>query len=374
MTPFSYGKRRSIQPNLSYRKGLPAARIIIIPPLVILVCLVFSFSLYGQLPAQESNWDRISALEVVRNSDTSDNLKHLFQLARAGKNTELLQSLSEIGQDSGLPAPVRDYLAFSFTLGLSDLEPDAVNSGVLDYLSNYRARTLVTHYDHPEMTTPLFNVRAAAAGVRNQWARKHAFIRAENLNPDAPNQWIEAYLNADPAERRGFVDTLDFALPGQLHDLGSSALALLDEHPELTLVATRASLNSGDINLLQQSISRGKGPALSKVLKAAAIELNAEDAIGLLDHCLRYCSDTSAALAIAHLAPAQLHESKIREMLFDTLGNRDLGAAAALVLGGSKDPQIHSRLGEIASNKDSLTTKRAKLAVSSRALQKEVEL
>jgi len=224
------------------------------------------------------------------------------------------------------------------------------------------------------MITPLFNVRAAAAGVRNQWARQQAFIRAENLKSGTPNQWIEAYLNAAPVERQGFVDTLDFALPGQLHDLGSSALALLDDHPELSLVATRAGLYSGDMNLLQQSIMRGTGPAISKVLEAASIELNAEDAIGLLEHCLRSCSDTNAALAIAHLAPAQLHESGIRELLFDTLGNRDLGAAAALVLGGSTDPQVQSRLGEIASKEDSLTTKRAKLAVSSRALQKEAEL
>ena len=67
-----------------------------------------------------------------------------------------------------MPAPVKDFTVFSFTLGLSDLDANSVNPQVLDFLSTYEARTLVARDDHPRMAVPLFNIQAAAAGERNK--------------------------------------------------------------------------------------------------------------------------------------------------------------------------------------------------------------
>ncbi|RLE18645.1 MAG: hypothetical protein DRJ50_12875 [Actinobacteria bacterium] len=346
----------------------------IIFSLAALICLIPSLNLHGQTALPEPNWDRSLALKTIHKADAQATLKPLFQMARAGSNQELLEALSAIAQDSGMSAPARDYTVFSFTLGLSDLDVNSVSPKVLDFLSTYQVQTLVTHDDHPRITVPLFNIRAAAAGVQNSWDRQKAATRATSLLQEHPDQWISSYLAAGQAGRRGFVDALDFATPEQLRTLGWSALALLDEKPELTLVTASAGMNSGDFELLQQSISRGDGPGLSRVLEAASRELSAEEQIKLLDYSLQLGSDTKAALAIAQLAPTLLDEPAVQKILFSTLADRNLGAAAAMVLGASGDPGIQAQLSEVASKKEGLARQRAELAISTGRLEREAEL
>ena len=342
--------------------------------LVVLFCLIPSLNLHGQTAMPEPNWDRSLAVRTIHKADAQATLKPLFQMARAGSNQELLDALSAIVLDPGMPAPAKDYMVFSFTLGLSDLDANSVSPKVLDFLSTYQARTLVAHDDHPHMAVPLFNVQAAAAGVQNSWDRQQAVTRATSLLQDHPEQWISSYLAAGQAGRRGFVDSLDFAPSGQLRELGWSALALLDEKPELTLVTARAGMNSGDFELLRQSISRGDGPGLSRVLDAASRKLSAEENINLLEHSLQLGSDTKAALAIAQLSPALLDEPAVRKILFSTLADRNLGAAAAMVLGASSNPEIQAQLSEIASKKEGLARQRAELAISTGKADRGAEL
>jgi len=339
--------------------------------LVVPFCLVTSLNLDAQRMMPEPNWDRALAVQTIRKTDTQAILKPLFQMALAGRNEELLYSLSAIRQDPGIPNPTRDYLVFSFALGLSDLDANAVSPEVMDFLSTYEALTLVAHDDHPAMAVPLFNIRAATAGVRNSWDRQQASARAVGLLLEPAAQWILSYLAANPAGRRGFVDALEFASTQQLRGLGWAALAHLDEKPELTLVAAQAGLDSGDFELLQQSISRGSGPGLPRVLEAASRKLSVEDSIGLLNYTLQLGSDTKAALAIAQLAPTHLDEPAVREMLFSTLASRNLGAAAALVLGASADPEIQARLSEIASKENGLAQQRAAWVISNRRADRE---
>jgi hypothetical protein len=346
----------------------------IVFPLAVLFCLTPSLNLHGQTAMPEPNWDRSLALKTIHKADAQVTLKPLFQMARAGSNRELLDALSAIVQDTGMPAPAKDFTVFSFTLGLSDLDANSVSPKVLEYLSTYQARTLVAHDDHPRITVPLFNIRAAAAGVQNNWDRQKAVTQATGLLQEHPDQWISSYLAAGPAGRRGFVDALDSAPAGQLRKLGWSALALLDEKPELTLVTARAAMNSGDFELLRQSISRGDGPGLSRVLEAASSKLNTEESIDLLEHSLQLGSDTKAALAIAQLAPTLLDEPAVQKILFSTLADRNLGAAAAMVLGASGDPGIQAQLSEIASKKEGLARQRAALAISTGQADRGAEL
>ena len=346
----------------------------IIRPLAVLFCLIPSLNLNGQTVMPEPNWDRSLALRTIHKTDAQATLKPLFQMARAGSNRELLEALSSIIQDPGMPGPVKDFTVFSFTLGLSDLNVNTVNPRVLDFLSTYEARTLVARDDHPRMAMPLFNIQAAAAGVRNSWDRRQAAVRATSLLQGHPDQWISSYLDTGPAGRRGFEDALDFASTEQLRGLGWSALALLDDKPELTLVTARAGMDSDDFELLRQSISRGDGPGLSRMLEAASRKLSAQESIDLLEYSVQLGSDTKAALAIAQLAPTLLGEPAVRHMLFNTLADRNLGAAAALVLGASSDLEIQARLSEIASKKEGLARHRAALAISTGRADREAEL
>ena len=345
-----------------------------IRPLVVLFFLAQPLHLPGQASMPEPNWDRAQALQAIDKTDTQARLKPLFQLARTGSSAELLDALSAIELDFAMAAPAKDYLVFSFTLGLSDLDADAVDSEVLEFLSHYKTRTLVEHDDHPGMALPLFNVRAAAAGVQNRWGRQKAAARAEALLLGPADEWVLFYLAADPTGRRGFDDALGFATPDQLRVLGQAALSQLDEHPELTQVTARTAMETGNTELLQQAITKGGGPDLSRILEAASRKLSIDDRIELLSHSMEQGSDTKAALAIAHLAPSLLDEPLVREMLFSTLADRKLGAASALVLGASTDPEIETRLSKIASAKSGLEGQRAALAIGARRAEKEAGL
>ena len=323
-------------------------------------------NVFAQPQVEDPLWDRSTALQSVDRTQAMNSLRPLYEMARSGNETGLLKALSGIETDKDLPAPSRDYRVYSFTLGLGDMEADTVGPAVIGWLSNYQPATRVAHQDHPRMAVPLFNVRAAAQGVTNGWERQKASIEAERMLGGAPDQFISSYLAAGSAGRRGFIEALEFATPQQSAELSRIASDNLAESPELTLVAARAAMKSGNMELLRQSIIFGDGPGLSVALKEASGELSAEESAELLRHTIETGSASNAALAIALLAPATLDDPAVRDLMFINLANRDLGAAAALVLGGSTDPEIHSRLDEIASGDAGLEKQRAQLAISFR--------
>lgn len=335
-----------------------------------LFCLAFSPNLNAQVTMPAANWDRNLALSVARQADVKPVLKPLYQLVQTGSNSELLEALSSIELDSAIPDPARDFLLFSFVVGLGDLEANAVSPEVLDFLAGYEPKTLVSDEDHPRITVPLFNVRAATAGTRNRWDRQLASTRAEGLLPE---QWLLNYVGASVAQRRGYIDALDFASTEFLDKLGWSALTRLDERPELILVVARAAADSGDFDLLQQSLLQGSGPELSRALATVSPILSDPEAADLLNGVLRSGSDSRAALFIAHLAPTRLDNTVVRDILFDTLANRNLGAAAALVLSASNNREIQTRLKKIASEKESLSQKRASWVINTRNAERGAE-
>jgi hypothetical protein len=284
-----------------------------------------------------------------------------------------MAALSAITRDPEISAPARDYVVFKFSLGLSDLEAGAVSPQVLEFLYRYQPLTLVTHSDHPRTAVPLFNTQAATAGLRNHWERQEASLRAERLLMQPPEEWVASYLAADSAGRRGFEDALELASPGQLRELGWYALTFLKEMPDLTLITARAGLGSGDNELLRQSLTSGSGAGLSRAFRMASEELEHDDIVLLLDYTLNQASDSRAGLAIAHLASNRLEDPAVRQMLFNTLADQNLGPAAALVLGASPDPEIQSRLGAIATENEGLAQRRAALALSVRRAEERAE-
>jgi len=332
--------------------------------LILYTCLLPWQGVYGQAAFPEPNWDRALAVETVKLIDTDRVLKTLVQSARAGDNGQVLATLIAVEQNDGWPVPAREYTIWSLTLGLADMDMNTVSPKVLDFLSAYEHRTLVAHDDRDSVGVPLFNISAAATGVRNSWARQRGGGRAEILLHHDPALWIKAYLEAGPAERRGFTDALDFASDEQLDALARSAIGRLSGHPGLTAVAGKSALILGDPDLLQHTLALGSGPDLHRILEAAANSLDAEEIKALLFQAIRQGPDKKAGLAIAQLAPALLDDPAVRAKMFELLENRDLGASAALVLGSSTDPEIHHRLNALAERKDGLAAQRASLAIT----------
>ena len=249
----------------------------------------------------------------------------------------------------------------------------SVIAQVLDYLATYEVKTSVPHADYPRIGVPLFNVKGAVAGLHHSLERARATTRAQGLFEHQLDGWLSAYLAANTAERRGFVDALGFATPGQLGLLGWLALERLNEQPALTIVAAWAGLAGGDYLLLENAICRGSGPGVMRAIRAASSELADDEAVGLLHAVLRSAPAVNASLAIAGLAANRLDHPDVIDLLFATLPDRDLGMAAAVSLSASRQPEVHARLKGAVSRQHGLVQQRAQMALHISAVERGME-
>jgi hypothetical protein len=156
----------------------------------------------GSLPGP--NWSRTDALAEAGLVHRNAELRVLFDLARGGQDEQLLRAIDALANRSEWPLPAREALLHSFTLGLADLDPGSAGPLTMQYLSQYRSRTLVPLEDQPALGVPLYNVRAAAAGVRSEWERRLAAEEAVRLSDRGSPAWLEGYLKASASQRRGF--------------------------------------------------------------------------------------------------------------------------------------------------------------------------
>ncbi|MDH3925205.1 MAG: hypothetical protein OET41_11415 [Xanthomonadales bacterium] len=329
-----------------------------------IILLAASINVSAQPHMKDPLWDRSTAMQFVDKARAMDSLKPMYEMARSGDEAGLMRALTGMSSDPDLTAPSRDYMVYSFTLGLGDMRADAVSSEVMGWLAAYKPATWVAHEEHPRMAVPLFNVRAAAQGVANGWERQKALDSAERALGEQPAQFISEYLAATQAGQRGYIDALERVPFEKTLELSRLALEMLAGSPELTHLAARAAIASGSSELLRRSIALGQGPGLARAFKDAAAELSAEESASLLEDVMEKESDSKAALAIALLAPGTLADPAVRDLMFNAMADQNLGASVALVLGSSADPEIQSRLSEIATGGAGLEQQRAQLAIS----------
>ena len=296
--------------------------------------------------------------------DADAALKPLFRLARDGEDAALIRALSDIADRTDWPRPARDRVLHAFAVGLGDLDMGAVGGDVLDYLESLEAGTWVPLEDHPDTAIPLFNVSAAASGVRNAWRRQAAAATSGQYLAVGSQAWLDRFIGLGPTERQGMLDGLEGLEPGLLRQLGESALPRLGQAPALTAVAARAGLLLRDALIFSQAVALGSGPGLTPSLRAASDHFNAAQSLAILEHVIDAAPDGNASLALAQLAPVCLHEPAVADLLFETLEDRRLGATAALVLAGSSDGTVRERLRQTAAADQSLAAKRAALALT----------
>ena len=250
------------------------------------------------------NWNRAAAVDISETTASRETLALFYRLAREGRSDELLLEVRAVAAGTALPDPARDRVLHALALALGDFEPGVVRPDVLEYLGGVRARTRVPHEEHPGMGVPLYNIRAAAAGSLAEWERVEQAARA----PDP----------ADP-----FTDTATFIL--SLDDASGSAL-------------TRRIRQARDA---------------FDPLEIESIVMSAAD----------MPDSATASLVLAELSPAVLDSPAVQDRLLELLGNRDLGATAALVLARSGDPLILDRLAELAAEDGRLASRRASMAI-----------
>lgn len=303
--------------------------------------------------------------------DSQAELKSLFQLAREGDNSQLLQSLDTIESHDDWPVPAREHILHAFATGLGDLPAGSVNSEVIDYLVRYEPRTIVPHSDHARIGVPLYNIRAATMGSLNEWRRQSAFKRSRQLLALGSEAWLDAYQSAGPQQKKGFRDALETLSGEQLNELGQLSLQLSRNDASLVSIAAWSGLLRSDPALFREALVSTRGPELTHLIKAASTGFSDPENYELLSHLILHAPPGTAALAIAVLAPARLDQHDFTELMFDTLSDQGLGAAAALVLASGTSPDIQQRLKDMAARKDSLASSRAALAMKQSARIKD---
>ena len=335
---------------------------------LITVCPAVAQAAEAGFPAP--NWSTTAAQEASAEADVTAILAPLFERARLGEDSVLVEELERLAADEGLPLPARERVLFEFAVGLSDLAPGAVGPGVTDYLLAYTARTLIPHPDHARVGAPLFNVRAAAAGTLNAWQRQAGYDAASGLfsggNRAAAATYLESLHSASAPRSQGLLEALSAASDDQLAEIADQALA---EGPsnggDLFVAGARSALLLGDAATLRNLLAEGRGPELSGLLAEAAEHLDEPARFDLLNGLLA-AAPANAALAIATLAPGLLNRPEIADRLFGLLGDPELGAAAALALSTSGPPMVQERLRELAAG-EGLSSRRAAIALDAAA-------
>lgn len=279
----------------------------------LLILSLFSACLSASLAAAERdalprpNWSRDTAALASEQPGTRDTLARLYALVRAGRGDALLQAVIAIDGDRSRPEPERDRILFELAAALGDFEPGAIGPETLEYLRDRPTRTRVPHEERPGMGVPMYNVRAAAAGSLAAWKRR----------------------DASPGRRPDHAATAQY----------------LDAESFLEFISSPR--RTGMADHVRTAGDRLDPAELEAVVLAAP---------GLADAA-------TASLLIGELAPRVIDRPAVTEALFALLGHAELGAGAALVLGGSGDEAVLLQLAEQADSDDGLAARRASLAI-----------
>ena len=326
--------------------------------------LVFGASAKTESEWLEPSWSLASALEAANHAESRQALARLFDLSREGKSEEIIKELETIEAMSEWPLPAREQVLHTFAVGLGDLPSWPGSEQVTDHLMGYDMQTLVPDEHHPGRGVPLFNIRAAARGTAMEWRRHAAWVEAQKMFHNGGEAWIESYLTAGLPERRGFAEALESADENMLMEIGAASLAALDQEPELAVLAARAGLVLGDSVLFGKAIANGDGDGIAPLLREASKSFDENERTSLLLHSVKNAKPEQAGLAMAILAPKLLKYPDVAALMFATMEHRELGAAATLVLSGSKDPDIQLQLADLAKRNKGLASQRAALALS----------
>ncbi len=318
--------------------------------------------------AQERpDWTRFSARLAEGRVDSSATVQTLVNRTVSGADSDVLSLLEATRQRPDWPAPARDSAVYRFTHALRELPAGAVSPTIVTYLKAYEPNTLVPHEDHPQGRVPLYNVRAAAAGLEHGWMRQEALLEGLALLKSNPRGLADAFaLEGDRPLRAGYLQAVSQASPTQLQGVVAETARRLPANPDLTPLAARAAALAGDAEAIVQVLDHGAGPAVHRMLRSVADSADTPLLMALLPAGLGSANRESGALVLAELYPRLAGRPDADAVLLARLGDPDLGAGAALAL--ARSPSLDTRLAleALAATTDRPVARRARLALDLR--------
>jgi len=316
---------------------------------------------YSQTPV--TRWDRSSAMATVRAVDIDAAVYEISDVSSLADAAATLGKLRNMETRSDWPLPAREAVIYQFTQSLAELPRAAVATEVIQHLRDFQAQTLVPHEDHGGVYVPLFNVRAAAAGVENGWQRAESGLEATVLLGSNPAALVSGYMQStNPNHRAGYIDALHNAGMTDVVAVQNAALEQLGEAPGLTPMVAATAVITYDTFAVEQLLLNGQGAGLSSALMKIDQQLPLTDTANLLVFAIQQAPVSNATLAMAAWWPRLRHDAATRELMVDLLDDPELGASAALAL--AKNPDIQTiKILQDTSDGDSTAARRAQMAL-----------
>lgn len=314
-------------------------------------------------PNPPTQFERSSAMASVRLVDIDRAVYEIGDISSLADSEITLNRLKNIETRMDWSLPAREAVIYQFTQSLAELPRDAVAVEVMQHLRDYQPRALVSHEDHEDALVPLFNIRAAAAGIENGWQRKEYAAEALRLLETDPEALVGIYNNSvNHNQRSAIIETLQYASLANVVTVQDTALALLDQAPALTPLVGITAVITTDTFAVQQLLLYGRGAGLSSALVQVDKRLQFSEAADLLVFAIQQAPAVNATLAISAWWPGLRHDAATRDLMVGLLTDPELGASAALALAKRPDMQTIKVLIDTAAM-DSVAGQRAQMAL-----------
>lgn len=331
--------------------------------LTLVLSSVFSVLVMADGVTRSGEWDRHSAMTAVHSVDINAVVNSLSDISSLADGQYMVDRLIEIENRPDWPLPAREAAIYQFTRSLAKLPADAVATDIIEHLKRYQAQTLVPHQEHSSALIPLFNIRAAAAGVENSWRRLEFAFEAQSLLESDPVRLVSNFeKTTDMIQRRATLEVLGTARQADVIAIQNAALERLDESPSITQLLAATVTITRDLPAIERLLIDGSGAGLSQAFAIIGEKLSHAELNELLIFAITRAPAGNATIAMAAWAPAVQHRAGIRDLLVESLADPGLGAGAALVLARQPDIQTIKVLQDTA-NGDSIAARRAQMAL-----------
>lgn len=208
---------------------------------------------------------------------------------------------------------------------------------------------------------PAWDPAAAAQFVERRWAERAARATA-SAHLAAGEDLVPAWLAVSPGERRGFIEAIGEATPGQV------ALALpgldgaLAAGEPVGSLALAAAARTGDAALFVRALAAAPPRDALRTMREDLPAFPASERVSVLEAAIARSELASAALLA--LADEADSEPAAETLLWRTLGDPVHGASAAAALARMADGRVQQRLADIvAQDEDEARVRWARLAL-----------
>lgn len=259
----------------------------------------------------------------------------LAKLTRADAGADAITAeLESVAGHPGLSPAERDAVLYDYVRRLRSDPAGTAPEAVLKWLQAYRPQAVRRHDESANYWIALFNVRAAAIGLENQWTYETARSDLLDGGPEQATSMLTRFAaNPGGPYAAGLRSALFEAQPGVLAALAERSATdqgLTDSLLPYLMLAR------GRIDRLAARIVDTPPQIAADVLSRAGRELPPGDAATLLKAAMQHPDPGVGAMAMARITDGMLDDPERQAewgaQMLELLADEKLGAAAALQL------------------------------------------